>query len=169
MSGSRDDLVLLQSDERLWPRPWPAAGTPVHIYNGEKSSFWRVCEFSRGNVSAIARVQGQTVSPMVKLWKVVQGRELDAHKKRTGRRLIPVRISWQVLCTDFNPVREVFALETSLAFSELRAFVSTPRTLAQAEAGRKQGLFYHFIDRKLEHIQIEGAIHEPKYKHLLPL
>lgn len=52
MSGSRDDLVLLQSDERLWPRPWPAAGTPVHTWNREKSSFWRVCEFSRGDVSA---------------------------------------------------------------------------------------------------------------------
>lgn len=125
---------------------------------------------SLGEMSArIARVQGQTVLPMIKLWKVVQGRELAVHKKRTGRRLIPVRISWQVLCTDFNPIHEVFALETSLAFSELRTFVSTPQTLAQAEAGRKQGLFYHFIDRKLEHIQIKGAIHEPKYKHLLPL
>lgn len=57
----------------------------------------------------------------------------------------------------------------SLAFSALWTLVSAPQTLAQTEAGRKQGLFYHFTDRKLEHIQIEGAIQEPKYKHLLPL
>lgn len=48
-------------------------------------------------------------------------------------------------------------------------FMSASQKLAQTESGRKQGLFYHFIDRNQEHLQTEGAIHEPKYKHLLPL
>lgn len=43
--------------------------------------------------------------------------------------------------------------------------MSASQKLAQTEAGRKQGLFYHFIDRNQEHLQTEGAIHE----HLLPL
>lgn len=120
-------------------------------------------------LSWIARVQDQTVWPVISLWKLLQGKELAAHKKQTGRRLLPVRISLQVLCMDLNLIHEVFAVETSLAFSELSILVTAPQTLVQAEAGKKQVLFCNFVDRKLEHIKIKGAIRKPKCKHQLPL
>lgn len=120
-------------------------------------------------MSWIARVQDQTVWPVISLWKLLQGKELATHKKQTGRRLLPVRISLQVLCMDLNLIHEVFAVETSLAFSELSILVTAPQTLVQAEAGKKQVLFCNFVDRKLEHIKIKGAIRKPKCKHQLPL
>lgn len=71
---------------------------------------------------------------------------------------------------ELNLIHEAFAVETSLEFSELSVLVTAPQTLAQAEAGKKQGLSYNFVDRKLEHIKIKGTIHKPKYKKdLLPL
>lgn len=61
-------------------------------------------------------------------------------------------------------------MERSLAFSELLVLVTAPQTLAQAETGKEQGLFYPFVDSKLEHLKIKGAVHKPKYKkHPLPL
>lgn len=46
--------------------------------------------------------------------------------------------------TELNLIHEAFAVETSLAFLELSVLVTAPQTLAQAEAGKKQGLSLSF-------------------------
>lgn len=113
-----------------------------------------------------ARVQGQTMWPMINLWKLLQGEELATYKKQ---KVAACKDLMTVLCMDINLIDEVSAVESSLAFSELSILVTALQTLVQAEAGKKQGLFCYFVDRKLEHIKVRGAIHNPKYKHLLPL
>lgn len=167
MSGSWYDLVLLQNDERLWLRPCPAAGTPVHTCSREDPSFQSLCNFPRWDVTCQGAGPDHVAHDQA--MKDASGEGISGSQKADRQMVASVRIYMTSSVHRLQLIHEVFALETSLAFSELQMFVSAQQTLAEAEAGRKQDLFYHFIDRKLEHIQIEGAILEPKYKHLLPL
>lgn len=143
-------------------------GHPVHTWNREKPYKRKVCSYSRWDVTTDFQGAGPDHVAHDQPIKVASGEGISHPQKEDRQKVGACKDLIKSFLHGLKPDPWGFWVETSLAFSELSVLVTALQTLTQAEAGKKKSLFYHFVDRKLEHIK--GAIHKPKYKrHLLPL
>lgn len=146
-------------------------GIHVHTWNKEKPSKRRVCSYSRWDVTTDCQNAGPDHVACDQPMEIALGEGISHPQKADRQKAAACKDLMTTFVHGLKPDPWGFCSRNLSGISVLSVLVTAPQTLAQAEAGKKQGLFYHFVDRKPEHIKSKGAIHKPKYKKdlILPL